>query len=96
MNEQRKDLNLRTSFLAHVPCYKKNKNIGAFAPHAIIITCLDDLMPILQANDKCVEIQVILRHGLTGLAKVYNYEYSQPTVVKEAMFDFGNQLTATA
>lgn len=97
MNEQRKDLNLRTSFLAHVPRYRKtNDNEDTFAPHAVVITCLDDLRPILEARDKCVEIQVILRHGLTGLAKVFHYEYSESTMVKPAMFDFGNQLTITA
>lgn len=93
LHEQRKDLKLRTSALAHVPCFKKIKKLHTFAPHAIVITCMDDLKPILEAKDKCVEIQVILKHGLTGLAQVFRYEYSDATVVKNGMFDFGNQLT---
>lgn len=96
MHEQRKDLKLRTDFLSNVPRYIKIKDKETFAPHAVILTCLDDLQPILDDDNKSVELQVILRHGLTGLAKVFNYEYSSMSTVKNGIFDFGNHLTISA
>ena len=95
MNEQRKDLRLKSDFLAHIPKYIPIIDGATFAPHAIILTCLDDLKPILDDDNKCVEFQVILRHGLTGLSSVFSYEYSNLTSVKHGIFDFGNQLTIT-
>lgn len=81
--------------MSHIPKFIKIKDKEAFAPHAIIMTCLDDLKPILEDDNKSVEVQVILRHGLTGLAKVFHYEYSTTNTVKQGIFDFGNQLTIT-
>lgn len=95
MHEQRKDLEVRKEYLSHVPKYKKIRDGDTFAPHAIIITCLDDRKPILEDTNKCIELQVLLRHGLTGLSKVFHYEYSNINSVKEGIFDFGNQLTIT-
>ena len=94
LHEQRKDLSLRTSFLAHVPKFKKtNSESHNLATHAVVITCLDDLKPILKDRNKCIEIQIILRHGLTGLGKVFKHEYSESSKVKSGMFDLGNKLT---
>lgn len=92
-HEQRKDLELKKDFMAHVPPFIKTTDKNTFAPHAIILTCLDDLAPILRDKNKCIELQLILRHGLTGLAKVYKFEYSDISSVKKGMFEFGNNLT---
>ena len=91
-HERRIDLVLRKDFLAHMPRHKKLKPEDTFAPFANISCCLSDLGPILDDQTKCVEIQIILRHGLTGLAKVFTHEYSDRKVVKNGMFVFGDTL----
>jgi hypothetical protein len=96
MHEQRKDMRVRFDHMAHVPKFRKIKDGETFAPHALIVTCLDDLLPILDDDNKCVELQVTLRHGLTGLARVFQYEYGNSSVVKNGIFDFGNHLTIPA
>jgi len=95
MHEKRADLNLKVKFLAHIPKYKKIKKDSIFAGHAIVFTCLDDIRPVLLDSNQCVEVQVILRHGLTGLGKVYKHEFSTINTVKDGEFDFGNNLTVS-
>jgi hypothetical protein len=95
-HERREDLKLRREYLTHIPKHKKIGENDVAAPHALIITCLDDLHPILEDDNKCVELQVIMRHGLTGLAKVFSYEYSSYTCVKNGIFDFGDKLTISS
>ena len=93
MHERRVDLKLRRDFQSHIPKYKKLKSTDTFAPHALVIICEANLDPILSDQNKCVELQVILRHGLTGLAKVYKYEFGDNNVVKKKPFGFGDTLT---
>ena len=93
INTRRKDLTLKKAFIAHVPAFIPTANITTYAPHAIQFTCLDDLQPILKDKHRSVEVQIILKHGLTGLAQVFDYEYSEIDNVKTKEWPFGNELT---
>jgi hypothetical protein len=93
MHERRIDCKIKKDYIANIPKYKKLKNDDIFAPHAIVFTCLDDLELILQDENKCVEVQLFVKHGLTGLGKVFKYEYSTMEEVKDRPFNFGNNLT---
>jgi hypothetical protein len=93
MHEQRRDLEVRLNHMTHIPRFRKMKNAETFAPHAIIVTSLDNLLPILEDPNKCIEIQVIARHGLTGLARVFTKEYGDGSTIKNGIFGFGNDLT---
>lgn len=92
LHTHRVDIPLNKDFLTHVPCFKKVKSGDTYAPHAIICTCLEDLKPILEDQNKCIEIQIILRHGLTGLSDVFSAEFSNPKCIKSGDFCFGNDL----
>jgi len=74
MNERRKVLSFYKDALWHIPRHKKAKS-NTFAPHAVVSLIQDDILPILEDVNKCIEVQVILRHGLTGLSKVFTQEF---------------------
>ncbi|HWB25991.1 MAG TPA: hypothetical protein VG738_10955 [Chitinophagaceae bacterium] len=92
-NERRLPLRAKLDFLSHIPRYQRDKEHVNTAPHAIIFSCLDDLAPVLEADDKVVEIQIILKHGLTGLSKVFRHEYINSGDVVNGHFKYGNNLT---
>lgn len=91
IDSRRTKLNLIRSHIAHVPKFIKTKNIKHFAPHAVIFRCTDDLEPILADEFRSVEFQVTLRHGLTGLSRVYKWEFAKLAALsKTKSFEFGN------
>ena len=92
MHERRKVLRLHRDALWHIPRHKNGKG-NTFAPHAVVSLILVDILTILQDDNKCVEVQVILRHGLTGLSKVFTQEFGDVTSIKNGMFKFGDNLT---
>jgi|SRR6476661_3429074 len=61
------------------------------AEHCIRFRTLDNLDDILKADTKSVEFKVILRHGLTGLSKVYSQEYADLTEIKVGKFSYGTK-----
>jgi hypothetical protein len=90
---RRTKLKLIRSHIAHMPKFIPTKKIKHFAPHAVIFRCPDDLEPILTDEHKSVELQVTLRHGLTGLSRVYKWEYARPaSLSKTKEFGFGNNM----
>lgn len=94
-HERRIDLELKKDFLSHIPKHKKLAPEDTFAPFANVSMCMTDLGPILDDQTKCVEIQIILRHGLTGLGKVFTHEFSDKSVIKNGIFQFGDSLTVS-
>lgn len=88
-------LALKKNHLAHIPKHISSKRIKKthFAPHAILFRTSEDLEGILNDDSRSVELQVSLRHGLTGLSRVYKREFARPgAICKGKEFKFGNDL----
>lgn len=93
MNTRRKALDLKKDFISHLAPYKKSKDGEIFGRFAQVFTCMEDIEPILKNENKSVEIQITLRHGLTGLGKVFKKEFADFNVVHDLNFAFGEDLT---
>lgn len=59
------------------------------APYAIRVRTKANLEAILTNDYKSVMIKVSLRHGLTGLVKVYSKEYTDINQIKNVKFGYG-------
>lgn len=82
-------LNLNNSFISHIPrrpaFWRRNKS----NLHCIIVRSSDDLNTILRDEMQGVVIKVSLKHGLSGLSNVFEYEYGSETDIKEGKFKPG-------
>ena len=66
--------------------FKKN-----YGEYAMLFRTFDDLSEILNDERKSIKIQVTLRHGLTGLSKVYYMDFVNCSDIKEGHFIFGKK-----
>ena len=90
MDTRRTPIDLKRSFISHVPRGKSDKKTQQFAPHAVIFRCLQDIESTL--NDMtCLELQITIRHGLSGLSKVFSEEFTLGSI-KKGKFAYGNSL----
>jgi hypothetical protein len=64
--------------------FKKN-----YGEYAMLFRTYENLREILDNERNSIKIQVTLRHGLTGLSKVYNMDYVNCSDVKKGHFAFG-------
>lgn len=81
-------LPIKTSIISHLPPRKASwvKNYGQ---NALQIRAYSDISGIVNIPLKSVQIEVTLKHGLTGLTKVFKQDYSVPAKIKEGQFVFG-------
>lgn len=89
MNSRFTEIPLRRKNLSYVPRYKwfwKKKEYGEFA---ILASSTQNIKEILADPHKSLRLQVTLRHGLTGLSKVFHMNYANASVIKNGVFTFG-------
>jgi len=65
--------------------YKKD-----YGQHAMIFRTKEDLSKILEKNSNILRLQVTLKHGLSGLSKVYHKSYIGTSDIIKGHFEFGN------
>lgn len=90
MNSRFIELPLRRKTLSYVPEYKllwKSKKYGDFA---ILASTNHNIRETLANPHHSIRLQVTLRHGLTGLSKVFYLDYANESVIKQGIFTFGN------
>jgi hypothetical protein len=63
----------------------------AHNPHCIIIRSMEDLHRILSDELSAILLKVSLKHGLTGLAKVFEQEYGNEEDIKKGKFKPGTK-----
>lgn len=68
----------------------------SYAKHAIIFHTLVDLQGVLKDEMKSLEVHISLKHGVSGLPKIYKVKYSDLSCVKEGRFAFGNNFEIKA
>jgi hypothetical protein len=83
-------LHVKSSNISHLPPFRPKWLKPTYGRHALQIRVYEDIGGIVSIPLKSVQIEVTLRHGLTGLTKVFNQDYSVIGKVKEGQFVFGN------
>lgn len=94
MNDRFRQLTLVLNKVSNIPGYLPSwlrKN----APYAITVRSSENLDLLLSDDYKSVMIKVTLRHGLTGLVKVYSKEFASLSQIKEGKFNYGLKFAPT-
>ncbi|RYE35828.1 MAG: hypothetical protein EOP42_05545 [Sphingobacteriaceae bacterium] len=94
INNRIKSIPLKISEIKHLPPYVRTKtcNKTSFAPHAVMFRTNENLEEIVKNESKTLQLQITLRHGLTGLSRVYQKDYINLDDIKLGEFRFGNSL----
>lgn len=90
MNERYTPLKVKYNHVFYLPPYRP-KWCRKEARHALRVKPLDDLEKILTNENKSIQIQVSVRHGLGGLSKVFMQEYSDISQIKEGRYTYGTK-----
>jgi len=94
INNRIKAVPLIIDEIKHIPPFKSNKNSNksSFAPHAILFRTNCKLEEILIKETETLQLQITLRHGLTGLSRVYQKDFITLNDIKIGQFKFGNSI----
>ena len=90
MNFRFTPLQMRRSKINFIPYFRPNWLKKKYGEYAMIFVTQEDLATILEDEKKSIQLQITLRHGVTGLSKVYNMDYAHHTLIKNGHFQFGN------
>ena len=84
-NLQSKHLKIRTSNMTHISRFRnKNSKKDPFKRFAILIHTNEDLGDLLQVSQSFIQLKITARHGLSGLAKTFEQQFAEPSVIKSA------------
>jgi hypothetical protein len=67
-------------------------------PHALFATLIktsEDLSSLLSISDTYLELQITVKHGLTGLGGSYSKKFSKTNIHKDHKFKFGDNKDIT-
>lgn len=91
INHSYEKLSLNNSFISHIPkrptFWQRNKS----NLHCIIVQSSEDLDATLKDEMQGIVIKVSLKHGLSGLSNVFEYEYGNETDIKTGKFKPGTK-----
>lgn len=85
---------LVVNHIKHIPPFASTAHChkSSFASHALVFRTNVTLEHILNKERETLQLQVTLRHGLTGLSRVYQKDYIKINAIKTGQFKFGNSL----
>ncbi|HTD94263.1 MAG TPA: hypothetical protein VK644_10640 [Chitinophagaceae bacterium] len=83
-------LNLVYNSHSYLPGYRP-RWIRKDAAHCLRFRTKENLDSIILDDFKSVRVQVTLKHGLTGLVKVFTNEYSDIQEIREGRFSYGTK-----
>lgn len=89
-NNRLTTLTLVADRLPHLGPYRP-RWIRKEASHCFRFRSRDDLSKILNNDSQIVKITISAKHGLTGLTKVCEAEYSHPSQLHEGSFTYGTK-----
>lgn len=94
INNRIKIVPLKVNEIKHIAPYVSTKtcNKTSFAPHAVMFRTNENLDDIVKSEQRTLQLQITLRHGLTGLSRVYQKDYIGVNDIKSGIFKFGNSL----
>jgi hypothetical protein len=84
-------IELKRKQLRQIPRWRKIKKKNAhLADHCVSFRTNVDLEKILKDESKSLQLQITLKHGLTGLSRVYRVNYPSKRCIQEGEFRFGH------
>lgn len=92
MNTRYTPIQLKMSHISHIHAFRP-KWWRREAKHAIIVRTGEDLNRILQDDHNSIQVQITLRHGLTGLSKVYKQEYNVTNQIIQGKYSYGTKFS---
>lgn len=92
INQINQALSLHVSGVKHLDAHASNRKCKNthYAKHAYLFRTHEDLEQILSDDNQTIQLQIVLRHGLTGLSRAYKKDYINLKDVKSGKFNFGN------
>lgn len=94
MNTRELPLTLILDGTTDIECYRPEWMRKA--DHCIRFRTADNLDEILLDDFNSIEVKITLKHGLTGLVKVFTEEYTTRANVKYGTFTYGTTIDYTA
>lgn len=88
MNTRTSSLKLKSDYICSIEPARA-KWIRREANHCVRFRTDENLEEIVNSEFKSVEFQIYLRHGLTGLVRVFKQEYSDISLIKNAKHAYG-------
>lgn len=89
-NRRLTTLTLKKSNLTYIPNFVPGW-LRKEAVHCMILRTDEDLQKILSDDGNTIEFHLTLKHGLTGLTKLYKHEYCDSTEIKMARYSYGTR-----
>jgi hypothetical protein len=84
------ELILGTSNFTNIHPWRPSFMCKNYAHHCIQVKTIEDIENILNSDNYSLQLQVTLRHGLTGLSKSFIANYSTVKRILDGQFEFGN------
>jgi hypothetical protein len=82
-------LQLKTDKLNFIAPYRPRILKKNYADYAMIFRTYENIEAILDKESNSIQIQITLKHGVTGLSKVYNMNFASCSEIKGGNFAFG-------
>lgn len=89
-NKRRVPLELTQTSVSFLGSYRP-PSLRKDAKHCYRFRTKDDLKVIAKDRHASFQIEVTCRHGLTGLVKVFQHEYSELAQIKAGKFSYGTK-----
>ena len=86
---------LCTSYFSEISKFANDSEISktGTASHAIQVKTTEDLEAILEDKHNALQLQVFVKHGLSGLPKSFPRHFVNKSYIVNGTFNFGNSLT---
>jgi len=78
-----------------IPRYQSDRKIRkqrTSAPHCFQVRTMENISHIVQDKNHFVVLHVSCKHGLSGIFKSFDQEFTHQSTIKKGNFSFGNQL----
>jgi hypothetical protein len=85
-NNEREKLKLVNGQVSHIPGRASFWNRKDTDPHCLTVRSIENISEILSDQYNGISLQVSLKHGLTGLSKVFDQEYGSGTTIVNGRF----------
>lgn len=89
MNFRYTPLKLKTSNCFYLAPFRPSIYKKDYAEHALIVRTYDNIEEILAVNEKSIKLEVTLRHGVTGLSKIYTMTFADCSEIRAGNFGYG-------
>lgn len=83
-------LKLKTDYLNYVAPFRPKWFKSEYGKYAMLFISHENILEIIENERNSIKIQVTLKHGLSGLTKVFNKEFVSTSDVINGHFAFGN------